>query len=210
MTKRSEAKGSTGLKLRPGSHAALLYGDPAAVGEAMAFAATGIGQGEACAFLAYARFNERVSAQLRDLHGVDVRRALAEERLGFLEARETARELRGDLARFLERSAKARRAVRVVTSLGWGEAGWPDEDELLRLEAGLGELCREHSATALCLYDSRQLGGHLLLDGALGCHSLVHSRGQLVKNPFVIEPTVLQRELAGRRRGEGSLRAWMA
>lgn len=209
MTKRTEGKTQGGPKLRPGSHAALLFGDPGALADALAFAAGGALGGEACAFLAYSRFNERAAAQLRDLYSVDVRRSQADNLLAFLDARETARELKTELTRFFEQAQRVRRPARLVTCLGWGEAGWPDDDELLRFEVGLNDLCREHSVAALCLYDARQLNGGLILDGALACHPTVISRGRAIKNPFVIESSTLLRELGARRRGEDRLRAWM-
>ena len=211
MTRRSERKaGTTQSKVRPGTHAALLHGDPSAAAEALGFVAEGVVGHEACALLSYARFAERVAAQLRDLHGVDVKRALSDGSLAFLETRETGRELRSQLVSFLDRCRKARRPARLLLNLGWREEGWPDDDELLSLEAGLGELCEAHGAAALCLYDARQLPGAILLDGALGCHPVVHCRGEAVKNPFLVEPAALQRELTARKKGEAGLRAWMA
>lgn len=209
MTRRMERKVQAGLQVRPGTHVAQLYGSPAALGGAIGFAAEALSRGEACAVLAYSRFNERAAAQLRDLHSVDLKRAQADSRLSFLEGRSSAREMRADLLRFVEKARRARRAVRVVTSLGWGEEGWPDDDDLLQLEADLGGLAREHDLAVLCLYDVRQLAGALIMDGALGCHPLVHHREQAVKNPFVLPPAALQRELAARKRSETGLRAWM-
>ncbi len=211
-TRRSERKSpATSIpKVKPGTHAALLYGDPSAAGEAIAFVAEGVLGRESCAVLSYARYAERAAAQLRDLHGVDVKRALADGTLALLEGRESGKELRAELVRFLEKSRKAKRAPRLLLNLGWREEGWPDDDELLALEAGLGGLCEDLDAAALCLYDARQLPGSVLLDGALGCHPVVFCRGEAVKNPFLVEPAALQKELAARKRGEAGLRSWMA
>ncbi|HEY3446815.1 MAG TPA: MEDS domain-containing protein [Myxococcales bacterium] len=213
MTRRSERKSPVAAlpKVKPGTHAALLYGgDPAAAAEAVAFIAEAIEGRGACAVLSYARYGERVAAQLRDLHAVDVKRSLADGALVFLETRESGKELRGELVRFLERCRKSRRPARLLLNLGWREEGWPDDDELLSLEAGLSELCAEHDAAALCLYDARQLPGSILLDGALGCHPVVFCRGEALKNPFLVDPAALQRELAARKKGEAGLRSWMA
>ncbi len=85
-TRRSERKSpATSIpKVKPGTHAALLYGDPSAAGEAIAFVAEGVLGRESCAVLSYARYAERAAAQLRDLHGVDVKRALADGTLALL------------------------------------------------------------------------------------------------------------------------------
>ncbi|MGC4122550.1 MAG: MEDS domain-containing protein [Myxococcales bacterium] len=212
MTRRSERKAPAVSipKVKAGMHAAHLYGDAAAAEEAVAFLAEGLASREACAVLSYARHGERLAAQLRDLHAVDVKRSTAEGALVFLEARETGKELHADLSRFLEKSRKARRPARLLLNLGWREEGWPDDDDLLWLEAGMSELCEEHDAAALCLYDARQLPGSILLDGALGCHPVVFCRGAAVKNPFLVDPATLNKELTARRKGEAGLRSWMA
>ncbi|MBI5544271.1 MAG: MEDS domain-containing protein [Deltaproteobacteria bacterium] len=211
MTRRSQGKlAAPGLTVRPGAHVALLYGEPSVMAEVIEYVATGIHAQERCAVLAYSRLNERFAAQLRDLHGVDVRAAVAGGSLAFLDGKASARELRAELARFLSEAPRARGSARLVLSLGFGEPAWPDDDELLRFETSLGELCHEHKAAALCLYDARQLAGSLILDGALACHPWVIYRGQTHANPFVVEPQQLQRELASRRRTEGALKAWMS
>jgi len=210
MVRRPQAKRSAArlVQARPGSHVALLYQEPTTIAEAVAFAAAGPLEGASCAVLAYARLAERIVAQVRDLHGLDVRRLQADGALVFLECRPSAREVVADLARFLERAGGSKRPARMLLSLGWGEAGWPDHDELLRIEASLSQLCSESKAAALCLYDARQLPGSVLLEGGLACHPLVHWRGEPRKNPFVVAPSVLGRELAARRKGESRLRAW--
>ena len=38
---------------------------------------------------------------------------------------------------------------------------------------------------------------------------MVICRGEAVKNPFLVEPAALQKELAARKKGEAGLRSWM-
>lgn len=208
--KRSVSQAPSEIRVKPGMHASLIYSDPAQLNAALAFLAEGVNQEEACAVLAYARFNERIAAQLRDLHGVDMRRTLLEGNVAFLNGGENAKQIRGELAKFFARAHKANKPMRLLTSLGWGEADWPDDTELMLLDSWLNELCAEHAVAALCLYDERQLGGAIVFHGGLECHPTVFVRGTAHKNPFFIEPATLQKELGGRRRDESRLAAWMS
>jgi hypothetical protein len=208
--KRSPAQAPSGIRVKPGTHTSLIHGDPSQLTAALDFLAEGIRQGEVCAVLAYARFNERIAAQLRDLHGIDMRRALLEGAVGFVSGAETIKPMRAELTKFFGRAVKTKRPKRLLTSFGWGEADWPDEDELLQLECWLGEYCAQHAIAAVCLYDERQLGGSVLFRAGLECHATVLVRGTLHKNPFFVSPDVIQKEVGARRRDEERLNAWIS
>jgi hypothetical protein len=211
MKTRQSRQAAQKIELKPGSHASLLYTEPGIPESALSFLAEGIEQGEKAAFLGWGRLNERVVSQMRDLHGINVRQRIADGQLILLEGSETTREIRADLQRVFAHSGKRSRGNgRLVTSLGWGEPGWPDESELLQLEARLNETCGELGIAALCLYDARQLSGSLVFEGSLGCHPTVFARCGCHKNPFFVTPSALQKELGARRRDEDRLRAWIS
>ncbi|MGI5863687.1 MAG: MEDS domain-containing protein [Myxococcales bacterium] len=209
MKNRQARPTSLEIELKPGSHASLLYTEPGVPSVALDYLAEGTRRGEVSAFLGYGRLNERVAAQLRDLYSVDLRSAQAEGRLVFLSGRENARLMRADLVKTFK-GKRSRRAGRLLASLGWEEAGWPDDSELLQFESKLTETCEELGLSALCLYDARQLNGSLLFQGGLECHPTVFARCTHHKNPFFVEPALLQKELGARRRDESRLRAWMS
>jgi hypothetical protein len=210
MKKRlQEKRASTGIRLKPGAHASLILSGPDLHSDVLAFAAEGMKNGEACAILAYSRFNERLAAQLRDLHGVDTRRSLVDGTLAFVGVRENAKLMSEELEKYFAQARKLKRSARLLTSLGWGENGWPDENELLHFDAGLNELCREYGAAALCLYDARQLSGQIIVVGALQCHPQVFCRGVAHRNPLFVDPSILKKELSGRRREASRLEAWL-
>jgi hypothetical protein len=209
--KNRQAKQTTlEIELKPGSHASLLYTEAGVPGAALDFLAEGVRRGETGAFLGYGRLNERVAAQLRDLYSIDLRATQAGGQLVFLSGRENIKLMRADLTRSFSRGKRGRPSGRLVVNLGWGEAGWPDESELLQFESKLTELCAEMGVAALCLYDARQLSGSLLFEGGFECHPTVFARCGQHKNPFFVEPAALQKELGARRRDEGRLRAWMS
>lgn len=198
------------IDLKPGTHAALLYTEPGVPTAALSFLAEGVRKGESSVFLGYGRLNERVVAQLRDLCSVDVRSAMADGTLSLLAGRESARAFHADLAKAFGHSGRRRQAGRLVTSFGWGEAGWPDDSELLQVDSRLNEWAEELNFSALCLYDARQIEGSLLFHGGLECHPTVFSRCAGHRNPFFAEQAALQKELGARRRDENRLQAWMA
>jgi hypothetical protein len=186
----------------------LVVNEPGALSGALEFVAGGLEAGECCAVLGYARFNERLTAQLRDLHGVDVRQAMLDSRLAGMSGGESAKALRAGVVHFFA-SRRPRRGGRLLCCLGFGEEGWPDESDLLQLEVQLSDLSTELGIASLCLYDTRQLTSQLLLEGGFGCHRTVIVRGEAHKNPFFLNPASLQRELVVRKREETRLRAWI-
>ena len=84
-------------------------------------------------------------------------------------------------------------------SRGTGEMSWcltegkADEIDLMEYEANLTKLVREHPYTACCQYDSRRFDGNVIMD-VLTVHPVMIVRGQLVKNPYFIEPDVFLKE----------------
>jgi hypothetical protein len=87
---------------------------------------------------------------------------------------------------------------------GSGEMGWcleddrVDETRLLEYEAKLSLLVAECPCTACCQYDARRLSGRTILD-LMSVHPVMIVRGQLVENPFYVEPAVLLREYQARK-----------
>ena len=88
-------------------------------------------------------------------------------------------------------------------SRGTGEMSWclvqgrADKASLMDYEARLNLLLAEHPYTACCQYDSRRFDGQTIMD-VLSVHPVMIVRGQLVKNPFYIEPWVFLKELQSR------------
>jgi len=59
--------------------------------------------------------------------------------------------------------------------------------------------------TACCQYDARRFSGELIMD-VLSVHPAMIVRGQLVKNPFNIEPDVFLKEYRERQRSNNATR----
>ena len=77
---------------------------------------------------------------------------------------------------------------------GTGEMSWSlrgglcDLDELMDYEAHLNDALRTHPFTACCQYALQRFDGQAILD-VLSVHPLTLVRGQLVVNPYYLEPS---------------------
>jgi hypothetical protein len=89
---------------------------------------------------------------------------------------------------------------------GTGEMSWclvegrADEVSLMEYEARLNDLVAQHPYTACCQYDTRRFDGNTIMD-VLAVHPMTIVRGQVVRNPFFVEPGVFLQELHSRRGG---------
>jgi len=89
---------------------------------------------------------------------------------------------------------------------GSGEMSWclvdgrADEASVMDYEARLNLLLAEHPYTACCQYDARRFDGELIMD-VLSVHPVMIVRGQLVKNPYYVEPDIFLKEYRMRRKG---------
>jgi len=87
---------------------------------------------------------------------------------------------------------------------GAGEMSWALVEgrntvrDLLEYEAKLNEVLDLHPLTTICQYDARRFSGAIILD-MLTVHPMMIVRGQLVKNPFYVEPDVFLQELTHRK-----------
>lgn len=89
---------------------------------------------------------------------------------------------------------------------GTGEMSWclaegrTDEEELMEYEARLNILLSKVPYTACCQYDARRFSGKMIMD-VLNVHPMMIVRGQLVRNPFYIEPRIFLNEYRAHLRG---------
>lgn len=83
---------------------------------------------------------------------------------------------------------------------GTGEMSWclqegmADENALMEYEAKLNQLLVKYPYTACCQYDSRLFHGSTIMN-VLAVHPVMIVRGQLVQNPYYVEPEIFLKEL---------------
>jgi hypothetical protein len=61
----------------------------------------------------------------------------------------------------------------------------------------MNAVLEKNPLTVICQYDARRFSGELIMD-MLSVHPMMIVRGQLVKNPYYIEPAQFLQELAQR------------
>jgi hypothetical protein len=79
--------------------------------------------------------------------------------------------------------------ARVSGEMTWAKRGHPGSENLAEYECRLNILVRSVPTTALCQYDARRFDGATLHD-ILSVHPMMIVHGQVVRNPYYIEPEV--------------------
>jgi hypothetical protein len=84
--------------------------------------------------------------------------------------------------------------ARGTGEMSWALRGYPGSERVIEYEARLTSLLRQYPYTAICQYDARLFDGATIFD-VLMVHPLMIVRGQLVSNPYFIEPDEYLRTL---------------
>lgn len=99
--------------------------------------------------------------------------------------------------------AKGREAgyerMRLTGEMGWALEGRPGSEQLIEYEARVNTVLTRNRQPAVCIYDTAQLSGGMMVD-ILRAHPLTLVSGVVHENPFYIEPERLLEALAERRR----------
>jgi len=77
--------------------------------------------------------------------------------------------------------------ARATGEMTWALRGIPGSERLIEYEALINTVVREYPTTAICQYDARRFDGATLFD-VLNVHPMMVIRGQVVRNPYYVEP----------------------
>jgi hypothetical protein len=77
--------------------------------------------------------------------------------------------------------------ARVTGEMGWALEGLPGAERLIEYEALVNTVVAEYPCTALCQYDARRFDGATLFH-VLSVHPAMVVQGQVVRNPYYIQP----------------------
>lgn len=69
----------------------------------------------------------------------------------------------------------------------WALQGIPGSERLIEYEARINTIVAEYPTTVVCQYDARRFDGATLFD-VLNVHPMMIVRGQVVRNPYYVEP----------------------
>lgn len=83
--------------------------------------------------------------------------------------------------------------VRASGEMSWALKGIPGSERLLEYEALLNEVFLTHPVIGLCQYDVNKFSGAAILN-VLKVHPMMIINGQLVQNPYYMQPREFLRE----------------
>lgn len=170
----------------PGDHLAYLWESEQEFMDAIGFIAAGAAEGEACVLLGHDEANDRLQIAARRA-GIDTAALKREGRLNFISGTNSADALLGLVGDQIDLAVdRGSPLIRILGNLGWGQPGWPDDLDLLRLEARTTEVVRRLPVIVMCAYDVRHATGTRLLQGGLECHPLTYRRGALRSNDLYV------------------------
>ena len=176
------------------------------------FIDSGLGAGEKVVYVADTISAEELLGNLREL-GVDTSSATGE--LSVFNARQIyhpSGRLRPDqMLKACQDLHTDAREQGYSNSRGSGEMTWclkpgtASLADVLEYESRLNCLLAEYPSTICCQYDARRFSGEMLMD-VLYVHPAMIIRGQLVHNPFYVEPARFLQELRSRNKVSDAVR----
>lgn len=90
------------------------------------------------------------------------------------------------------------RGSRITGDMSWAVKTHTSMEQLMEYELKATETAKAAAAVALCQYDARKFDGGTLVD-ILSVHPAMLVRGQIVRNPYYLDP----REFLAQRRARG-------
>jgi hypothetical protein len=114
----------------------------------------------------------------------DVARLLAEGRLTILQPDNDAYRMATSISEAIQFGlANGARCVRLLGSPGWGDPGWPAEEDLIKLEETFTSSIAELPCVCVCLYDLRIVSDRIVKIAGAGAHEWEIRAGVVRKNP---------------------------
>ena len=114
----------------------------------------------------------------------DLARLLAEERLIILQPDNDAYRMATSIGEAIQVGlAHGAPCVRLLGSPGWGDPGWPAEENLIKLEETYTRSIAELPCVFVCLYDLRAVSDRIVKIAGAGAHEWEVRAGVVRKNP---------------------------
>ncbi|HEX2723747.1 MAG TPA: MEDS domain-containing protein [Gemmatimonadaceae bacterium] len=167
-----------------GDHIAYLWETPSEFAEGVGFLRCGLDAGDHVVIFGHRDANEQVLSTLRD-SGVDIDALLTTGRLTIMRGTEDATAMLAGIAQsFRDSVANGAGLIRLLGNLGWGQEGWPNDEEILRFESQVTHAARLFPCLVVCMYDVRRLSGAIMVHGAYEAHPRVVQNRILRENPY--------------------------
>ena len=194
------------------SHVAFFWTSEEEFANGVQFLEAGLAGQDHCLIFGHHDANQAVCEVLRR-RGYDVEAMLGDGRLTVLGGAADSQEILSRIAGAFESSlARGAGLIRLLGNIGWGKAGWPDQNSLLAFEARVTEAAKQFPCVVVCMYDVAGLPGEIVHHGGLGTHPQIVCNGHAQGNPIYLHTDIFLRRLetvagavAERRRGEATL-----
>ena len=178
-----------------GDHIAYFWETDAQFEEAVNFLVAGLKADDHCFVFGHDQANQRVLQVLRR-KGCDVENLQETGRLHVVAGGPSGDGLLADLgARFQDALAAGAPVIRLLGNLGWGFQNWPQDNDILTLEAKVTDAARQFPCVIVCLYDVCTLPGRILLRGGFETHPSTVRSSLLRENPHYVPTPEFLRQL---------------
>lgn len=193
---RKVSMGFTAEQFPAGTHMCYIYNDDKERKELIArFLESGLNEKEKVGYFVDTLSPDEMRAQLREL-GVRLPPEMDERDFSITSAQEVYCPngifVPENMLQTLRLAYKRSRdegfpGIRVSGEMSWALRGMPGSERLMEYEAGVNTVLQEYPVTAICQYDARRFDGAMIFD-VLNVHPMMIIRGQVVRNPYYIEP----------------------
>ncbi|HEX8986089.1 MAG TPA: PAS domain S-box protein [Bryobacteraceae bacterium] len=204
--------GIRGVRVPLHAHIACLFENESEIAEAVGFLEVGLRGQDHCVFLGSADETRTVCALLEQ-HGFDVQALNSGGRLELLPAATGDLRLGAIVAAWERAMARGASLIRFMGFIGWQRRDWPDDYELLKVEASTAAAAERFPCIVLCMHDVGSTNGLLLRHGALEAHPYLICGSVTQENPYHIGPgafskniEVVAAAISKRRKAEKALR----
>ena len=178
--------GPNGVLAAPGDHMVYFWETGQEFETAAQFVSTGAARGETSVLLGHTDASKRIEAAIGRA-GLDVAGLQRQELLRFVAGGNTSRKLLEEVKEQIFGAVdRGSPLVRVLGNLGWGRPGWPDDREILRLEALVTDEVRKLPVVVMCAYPVHGVDGRTLFRAGVECHPLEYRRNALRTNELYV------------------------
>ena len=206
--------GIDGQRTPRSAHVAYFWKTEKEFATAVRFLETGLRGSDHCVIFGHEEANRAVCRYLEDL-GFDTNALSKAGRITVLGGRPVGDEILQSIgAVFQQAVANGAPLIRLLGNIGWGKPGWPEDAELLGVEAKITEAAKQFPCVVVCMYDTPALSGHVIHHGGFETHPYLKTvSAPLRDNPCYIPTEIfLQRveaiaaEIVERKRRDEVLR----
>ena len=170
-----------------GDHIAYFWETPAEFTDGVKFLEVGLDLGDCCVIFGHDEANKNVRARLVE-RGYPCDRLEASRQLVVVPGKPVGSEMLAHIGGiFSDAIARGATLIRLLGNIGWGRAGWPDEDDILAFEAQVTGAAKQFPCVVVCMYDVRALPGRVMVHGAFETHPITICGNVMRQNTHYVD-----------------------